>query len=363
MSTPTNPFRGPAAAPTNRRWTAPALPRDPGLDDLLADPQLGSTAKTIAAALVKHWAWSKDHCWPSDATVATKVGRSVGHVQRCMRQLEQAGWVRRERTDQVPNGRRLWLLRRWEGGRAGARPGPAPARDPGPAPARDEHVVIVNGGIERIGPTDPPRLRPTDAPAPAPDRVDPPPPPRPAVTGPPAPHAAGVEGVGAPETPAAVAEALRGLREALAAPPRPAAPPPSQRHPRRKAPGVSPAELAALAGATCDPILAAEAARRTAPPPPPEPPPRSLPTPELLSKLPGRHDLIAAAAHRLAVDTGDLKSWGYYQRAAHAVASRSRPAEALVDCWRQATGPKARCRGAVFATAWRRPDRGQGEPP
>src|SRR4051794_26426392 len=77
---------------------------DPGLDRLLADPGLGSTAKTVAVALARHWAWSKDHCWPSDRTIASRVGRSVGHVQRCLRQLEAAGWVERERTDDVPNG-------------------------------------------------------------------------------------------------------------------------------------------------------------------------------------------------------------------------------------------------------------------
>ncbi len=364
MSTPTNPFRHPAASPGRRRWTAPALPRDPGLDDLLADPNLGSTAKTIAAALVKHWAWSKDHCWPSDATVATKVGRSVGHVQRCMRRLEQAGWLRRERTDEVPNGRRLWLLWRCDGGRAGAQPGPAPARDPGAAPARDEQVVIVNGGTEQGGRADPERSRPPDNPSPTPTLVPPPslPCPAPALAPPAAPAGHGEAGGG--ETPAAVAAALQGLREALATPAGPTPTPPSTLPPPRRKPlGLNPAELATVAGATADRILAAEVARRSAPPPPPEPPPQSLPTPELLARLPGRHDLIAAAAHRLAVDTVDLKSWGYYQRAAFAVASRSCPAEALLTCWRQATGPSARSRGAVFATAWKREARDRRGPP
>src|SRR4051794_19865947 len=99
-----------------------------------------STAKTVAVALVRHWAWSKDHCWPSDRTIAARVGRSVGHVQRCLRQLEAAGWVERERTDDVPNGRRIWL--NWR--RGGARPGPAPARTAPAAPARIEQIVIVN---------------------------------------------------------------------------------------------------------------------------------------------------------------------------------------------------------------------------
>ena len=364
MSNPVNPFRGPAPTPGGRNWAAPALPRDPGLDELLADPALCSTAKTIAAALVKQWAWSKDHCWPSDATVAGKVGRSVGHVQRCMRRLEQAGWVRRERTDEVPNGRRIWLLWRCEGGRAGARPGPAPARDPGPAPARDKQVVIVNGGMEQGAGADPRRPRREDL---TPVLVPPPEPPCPAVPRPLAPVSAPAptppDAPPGGETPAAVAAALRGLREALAVPHRPAPPPPAPPVSRRNVPGLKLTDLAAVAGATADPILAAEVARRSAPPPPPEPPPQSLTTAELLARLPGRHDLIAAAADRLATDTGDLKSWGYYQRAALAVASRSRPAAALLDCWRQATGPSARRRGAVFATAWKREAGGREGPP
>ena len=78
--------------------------------ELLADTRLNSTAKVLVAALVEHFAWTKDHCWPSDATIARIIGKSIGHVQRCLRLLEATGWIRRETTDEVPNGRRIWLL-------------------------------------------------------------------------------------------------------------------------------------------------------------------------------------------------------------------------------------------------------------
>src|SRR5207248_1528149 len=100
----------PCPAATPRAGTgAFALPNDPGLDDILADTGLSSTAKAIVVAIVRNWAWVKDHCWPSDETLARKVGKSVGHVQRCLRELERAGWIAREKTDAVPNGRRIWL--------------------------------------------------------------------------------------------------------------------------------------------------------------------------------------------------------------------------------------------------------------
>ena len=105
-----------ATSRTARRTTA--LPNDPGLDDILADPNLTSTAKALITVMVRNWAWFKDHCWPSDATLAARLGMSVGHVQRCLRELERAGRIFRERTAAVPNGRRIWLLWRCPGGRA-----------------------------------------------------------------------------------------------------------------------------------------------------------------------------------------------------------------------------------------------------
>ncbi|MBV8555397.1 MAG: helix-turn-helix domain-containing protein [Planctomycetaceae bacterium] len=409
MSPSTTRATTPAATPRTGRGVA-ALPNDPGLDAILADPNLTSTAKALITVMIRNWAWYKDHCWPSDATLAKKVGKSVGHVQRCLRELERAGRIERERTDAVPNGRRIWLLWRCPGGRAGARPEPAPARTAAAAPARSERVVIVNEGREsEIQPAS--RRRPKIDPVPTAVRDAPPPPASASRAGesstPPGPPPTAR---GARETsPAPVTEAIRtAIGRALpgvaagpledpapavvpdashaaplpldlgaigtpmasfsrppqaprATPPRPSAPsPPAASAPRsaarRPSLGLDLAELARVVGETADPILAAELARRTAPPPPPEPPPGTLPTAELFELLPGRHDLIAAATQRLAAELGDFKvvSWKFFQQAVQAVVTRSVPPEVLLDCHRQATSPAAKNRGSVFVVAWQR---------
>ena len=105
-----------------------------------------------------------------------------------------------------------------------------------------------------------------------------------------------------------------------------------------------------------DPILAAELARRTAPPSPPEPPPATVPTAELVTALPGRHDLIMAAARRLCEETGDFQvaSQRTFEKMAESVATRSVPAAVLQSCWRQAMGPTAAHKGKVLVAAWKR---------
>src|SRR5258707_94315 len=88
VNRPTTRCTPPAAAPRTGPWGV-ALPHDPGLNAILADPGLGATAKLIVVALVKNWAWVKDHAWPSDETIAARIGKSSGHVQRCLRELEE----------------------------------------------------------------------------------------------------------------------------------------------------------------------------------------------------------------------------------------------------------------------------------
>ena len=120
--------------------------------------------------------------------------------------------------------------------------------------------------------------------------------------------------------------------------------------------GLSLEELARIAGETADPILAAELARRTATPSPPEPPPQALPTVVLLEGLPGRHDLIMAAARRLCEETGDFNvaTQRTCEQMAEAVATRVVPAAVLLSCYKQAMGPRAEHRGKVLVAAWQR---------
>ena len=413
MTATTTQHASPAATPRTARRLA-ALPNDPGLDDILADPNLTSTAKALITVMVRNWAWCKDHCWPSDATLAARLGMSVGHVQRCLRELERAGRIFRERTAEVPNGRRIWLLWRCPGGRAGAA-GSAP-RAPPPPRRRGERIVIVNEGSEpEIPPASRPRLEadpiPTarrDAPpaAASTSQAEKPPPPLaplPAAPAaretPPAPLPEELRTMTAPAPPETAGGFLEGPAPAVvpdasraappppplpppldlgaigtpmtsfspppgaprAAPPRPSAtPPPAPSAPRsaarRAGLGLDLAELARVVGATADPILAAELARRTAPPPPPEPPPQTLPTAELVALLPGRHDLIMVVARRLSEETGDfqLASQRTFEMMAGAVARRSVPASVLLDCWRQGMGPQAVHKGKVLVAAWKR---------
>ena len=319
MTFPTTRHASPAATPQTGRFVA-ALPNDPGLDDILADPTLSSTAKMILISMVKHWARYKDHCWPTDETLAKKVGKSIGHVQRCLHELERAGRIFREKTDEVPNGRRIWLLWRCTGDRAGARRDPAPRALPPPR-RRSEQVVIVNEGTEPEIPLAS-RRRSEDDPVPTATLDAPPtlastsraeelpepreplpaaqearetlPEPMPeailTATDPAPPGAVG--GLLEDPAPAVVADATRAAplplpldlgaigtpmasfsqppRAPRATPPGPlATPPPAASTPRsaarRPGLGLDLAELAQVVGATADPILAAELARRTAP--------------------------------------------------------------------------------------------------
>ena len=155
MTATTTQHASPAATSRTARRLA-ALPNDPGLDDILADPNLTSTAKALITVMVRNWAWFKDDCWPSDATLAARLGMSVGHVQRCLRELERAGRIFRERTAAVPNGRRIWLLC---AAPAAAPCAPDPRGAPPPPRRRGERIVIVNEGSEpEIPPASRPRL-------------------------------------------------------------------------------------------------------------------------------------------------------------------------------------------------------------
>jgi hypothetical protein len=377
---------------------------------LLADPALCATAKLIAIALVTHWAWTKDHCWPSDKTIAAKIGRSPGHVQRCLRQLERAGWIAREQTNEVPGGRRIWLL--WRRG-AGARPVSAPAREGGPAPARSERSRIVTPGIEReerqgpgqrgrgpiaeagevtrpkavAMPSAPVADEPSDAdpartPASGPTAgarstasslkasdwasgTDPGPPPEPARD--PAPQGAhpGADppgaamarlfdrvGVGRPQALAGDVPSPPPTSPATATATSPSATAgavPAARAGLRP-PALTTEALEALA-AGGDPIFLGELARRRAAEEQRAavaalPPPAT--TAELLARIREKPSYVAQATEALVQDLDDRRSW----RGLHAICRRAFEGElepaALVHALGKAKGPKARKPGAIF---------------
>jgi hypothetical protein len=346
---PTSRCSAPAAATRTGRG-AIALPGDPGLDRLLADPRLGSTAKTIATALVKNWAWSKPDCWPSDKTIAGKVGKSPGHVQRCLRELEAAGWIARERTDEVPTGRRIWLAWRCPITGKGAQGDRAPAREDPPAPARDKRIVVVKGEVERGEVAIPERQRPepvsTPQPAPAPE----------------------------PEPPVVPAP----VEVAALSPPPPAQPAPRSEAPapsaaRLPSPGLpltpeQSARLAELPEATrdlvltwlmsSDRILVAEAQKKLAPLPRRPAAPRTLP--EVLGRIREDPSFPALAADWLSSALGDRKSYSGFKARCEEAWRGELPVDRLVSAYEQATSPRAKKPGAIFMHALRCRD---GQPP
>jgi hypothetical protein len=120
--------RTPATAAETRaeqRLCAPfaALPHD-----IAADPRLSPTDVRVLLALL-FWARSKAVCWPSDRSIALRIGRSSGTVQRALRHLEALDLIERRRADN-PTGRELVL--RWRATPA------APVIDPPASRARDE---------------------------------------------------------------------------------------------------------------------------------------------------------------------------------------------------------------------------------
>jgi hypothetical protein len=103
------------------------LPRDSSLDDLLADTRLGRLAKQLVVVLIRNWAWFAPRCWPSNHTIAAKLGVHPKSVPRALRELEASGWADRLPTDEVPTGRYIQLRWRVDQGNRRATPGGAAA--------------------------------------------------------------------------------------------------------------------------------------------------------------------------------------------------------------------------------------------
>jgi hypothetical protein len=114
-------------------------------------------------------------------------------------------------------------------------------------------------------------------------------------------------------------------------------------------------ENAERTGPMAFPVLLAELERAR---PVAAPPPLPDTTAALLASLPGSPpDWPAKAATSLALDFGGAKDqalWPEFERICHAAWRGSFPADDLADAYRQATGPRSRNPGAVFAVAIKR---------
>lgn len=85
--------------------------------------------------------------------------------------------------------------------------------------------------------------------------------------------------------------------------------------------------------------------------PPKAPPPPTANTAELLDRLGDDPTYLPMAANALAMEFGDHKSWGGFL-----VALKGHPPDRLIDAYRQAMGPKAKNRGAIFQHALKAAD-------
>jgi hypothetical protein len=131
------------------------LPRDRELDDLLADTRLGRLAKQLVVVLIRNWAWFNPRCWPSNASIAAKLGVHPKSVPRALRELEASGWADRLPTDDVPTGRYIRLLWRGDEGHRGATPGGAAALPKHGGVELEEELRDVT----RVGTTEPEERR------------------------------------------------------------------------------------------------------------------------------------------------------------------------------------------------------------
>jgi Helix-turn-helix domain len=82
-----------------------------GLPSWIADdPNISPTDKVILLTLAGHAWGGKDVCWPSNATIAAKVGRTAGHVKRRLLVLEELGLIHREPSSMNRTRRQFRLL-------------------------------------------------------------------------------------------------------------------------------------------------------------------------------------------------------------------------------------------------------------
>ena len=79
--------------------------------DIAADPRLSPTDLRVLAALL-YYARQNPSCYPSDASIAARVHRHPGTVRRCLKRLENLGYIRREfvqATPANPTGRLIYM--------------------------------------------------------------------------------------------------------------------------------------------------------------------------------------------------------------------------------------------------------------
>jgi len=74
------------------------------------------STRMVAIALADYANTDTGHCWPSLANLSRRSGVSVRQVQRCLRTIEEAGWIERRTTHKVGTNLWTWCKRITVGG-------------------------------------------------------------------------------------------------------------------------------------------------------------------------------------------------------------------------------------------------------
>ena len=349
----------------------------------------GTGPRSCSPQPLLEYARARDSCWPSNRRLAEDLGCCHQTIRNALAALQAAGWVRVEHGANNPTGRIIWLTWRAEHATPPNRLDP-PLKPVGGTPLKpvgpEAKIVVVEEKEEstkfarerlrrEIPPTPVPTLvttspAPEAPPAPPalpnrpmprfsePDRRPAPPPPIPAS---PAPRPAPSPTPALPSRPRAEAVApVLGTPSAGS----PAIPIPGPTPSAAQVLSLTPEQQARLASlpaasrdqvlrwlATGDPILVAEARSKLAPLRPQPEAPQTLP--ELLGRIRQDPSYPALAASGLAAALQDQKSYaGYLRRCEEAWRGELNP-DRLLSAYKQATGPKARNRGAIFMIAVR----------
>jgi hypothetical protein len=402
VNTPTTRHASPAANPRTGRGESALPPAGRGAKtqslpfaalphDLRKDPRLKGhrTAIVLATALLEYAPGVKSSCYPTNTRLAADLGCCEQTVRTALAALQAAGWIKIALGSNQPNGRRIWLT--WRCPQPITQPfipapshlsdtpqsvGPLPQPAGGPLkPTGPEEEIVIEEGIEEESsqfaraierPRGEPELAPLAVPAqpPALEQAA-----EPTLVPPPLAPPAEALPVPAQALPPASEAGPQDAPRAVPVPPAGPAPhrsPPPLSSPAKvgPAPVLTPeqqARLDTLPAATRDlvltwlmtgdRILVAEARKKLAPPPRRPAAPRTLP--EVLGRIREDPSFPSLAADWLSSALEDRKSYsGFKARCEEAWRGELEPRR-LVAAYEQATGPKARNRGALFMHAVR----------
>jgi DNA-binding Lrp family transcriptional regulator len=356
---------------------------------IMSDRRLRPSARLLVPAVLRY-AFNKPVCLASNKTLAEYLGVPVATVRRDLDALETCGHIRRETVKphkKNMTGRVIHL--RWveapeyledartdppdlsrgaahspeQGGCAQPRAGGLRT-----AVSNKEDVIVKKSSKNSSRPDPDPENRPPERQRPGGPEPGPEPPPD-------APRLA-LPAPAEPTPPPAVTPASA---VELAPAPLPTPPPPAPAAPQERTPGqleflasltldhrarweampeTKQAQLMEMVARGMDRVAHEEIARSWVVVPEPALPETTQELILALSRPEAPHDWTCKAVEAVIYDFGnnrnDRQLWRGFEQVFTAVRNHRFPAEDAVDCYRQAMGPKAKNRGAVFNTALQR---------